>query len=107
MTITITSNGFIMFIGIAFLAWLAGNLGSFIGAVISAARRPSTGAENLLVFAGLVQLMFPLQLAKIPIALGAAGIALWLNSAHPVATASVICTGVAVLFMVLVGKTQD
>lgn len=107
MTFTITTNGIAVFLGLALLAWLAGNVGSLIGAIYTGFRAPKEGGQNLFTAAGMMMMAFgPLQVAKIPIALGATALAMYLNPAAPLKLACLICAGIAVAFMLLVGHNQ-
>jgi predicted branched-subunit amino acid permease len=106
MTITISSNGFIMFLGIAVIAWLAGNVGSLIGIMITAIRTPSLDGGKFWISAGMLMLTAKLQVVKIPFALAAAAVALLFFPHASVTAAASVCAVAAVALMLLIGLNQ-
>ena len=103
MTFTITSNDVIMFFGLAFLGWLAGNVGSLVGIVVTAVHTPSLDGQKMWTVAGMLQMLGGLQVLKVPVALVLAGVAMYFFPDWPARASMAFCAVLGCAVMVIVG----
>ncbi len=91
MTFTITSTSFVMLFGITFLGWIAGNVGSAIGIIITAIHTPSLDGQKFWTVAAMLQLITALQPLKILVAFIVAGVSMYLFPDSPVKATMAVC----------------
>ncbi len=108
MTFTITSTSFVMLFGITFLGWIAGNVGSAIGIIITAItiHTPSLDGQKFWTVAAMLQLITKLQPFKILVAFIVAGVSMYLFPVSPVKATMAVCAflgcGVSVVVVFVV-----
>jgi hypothetical protein len=106
MSLTITSTGVVFLCGLAWLGWIAGNVGSLLSIIQAAILTDSVDSGRIYVSLLMSLRTLKLQAIKIPLAFLVAGVSMELFPSTQTTVTMTVCAVLGYVVQVLMGTPK-